>query len=279
MTDTIKPIPAKELRNIQYNILLELDNLCKQLNIRYSLCGGSLLGAVRHKAFIPWDDDIDIIMPRPDYDALIAYCRENETSFRLISHENEREYGYLFAKATAKNTVITDENCGSDKLSYGVYVDIFPVDALGDTVEEAHRLFKKTDILRNILIAKNWKRFFRSKTRSIVYEPVRLAFFILSRFFSKKSLISRIEKQYSKPFGSTEYCACVCGSYRSKEILPTSVYEEYTQLEFEGRSFMALKNYDAYLTAIYGDYMTLPPKEKQVSHHSFTAYYKEENND
>ena len=106
-----------------------------------------------------------------------------------------------------------------------------------------------------------------------------LAFFILSRFFSKKSLISRIEKQYDKPFGSTEYCACVCGSYRSREILPTSVYEEYTELEFEGRSFMALKNYDAYLTAIYGDYMTLPPKEKQVSHHSFTAYYKEENND
>ena len=84
---------------------------------------------------------------------------------------------------------------------------------------------------------------------------------------------------YKREFGSTAYCACICGSYRAKEILPTAVYEEYTELEFEGRSFMALKNYDAYLSAIYGDYMTLPPKEKQVSHHSFTAYYKEENND
>lgn len=279
MTDTLKPIPDKELKAIQFDILTELDALCRKLNIRYSLCGGSLLGAVRHKAFIPWDDDIDIIMPRPDYDALIAYCKKNETPFRLISHETEKEYGYLFAKATSKNTVIIDENCGTDKLSYGVYVDIFPVDALEDTPEKSLSLFRKTDLLRNILIAKNWKRFFRSKTRSILYEPFRLAFFILSRFFSKKTLISKTEKQYKKEFGTTEYCACVCGSYRSKEILPSSVYEEYTELEFEGRSFMALKNYDAYLTAIYGDYMTLPPKEKQVSHHSFTAYYKEENND
>ncbi len=279
MTDNPKQIPDRELKNIQYEILTQLDALCKQLNIRYSLCGGSLLGAVRHKAFIPWDDDIDIIMPRPDYNALISYCKEKETVFRLISHETEKEYGYLFAKATAKNTVITDENCGTDKLSYGVYVDIFPVDALDDTREKSLKLFRKTDLLRNILIAKNWKRFFRSKSRSIIYEPVRLAFFILSRFFSKKFLISRIEKQYKKDFGTTKYCACVCGSYRSKEILPTTVYEQYTELEFESGSFMALKNYDTYLTAIYGDYMTLPPKEKQVSHHSFTAYYKEENND
>ncbi len=277
--DNLKKIPDTELKSIQYEILTELDALCKKLNIRYSLCGGSLLGAVRHKAFIPWDDDIDIIMPRPDYDALITYCRENGTPFRLISHETEEEYGYLFAKATAINTVITDENCGSDKLSYGVYVDIFPVDALGETEEESLKLFKKTDILRNILIAKNWKRFFRSKTRSIIYEPVRLACFILSRFFSKKALISKVEGTYKQQFGTTAYCACVCGSYRAKEILPTAVYEEYTELEFEGGKFMALKNYDTYLTAIYGDYMTLPPKEKQISHHSFTAYYKEESND
>ena len=105
--DNLKKIPDTELKSIQYEILTELDALCKKLNIRYSLCGGSLLGAVRHKAFIPWDDDIDIIMPRPDYDALISYCRDNVTPFRLISHETEEEYGYLFAKTAALTSSAT----------------------------------------------------------------------------------------------------------------------------------------------------------------------------
>jgi len=279
MTDNLKKISDNELKKIQFGILTELDAVCRKIGIRYSLCGGSLLGAVRHKAFIPWDDDIDIIMPRPDYDALISYCKEEETAFRMISHETEEEYGYLFAKATARNTLIYDENCGSDKLEMGVYVDIFPVDALGNSPEEAQKAFSATRFKRELLVARNWNRFFRSKTHGIIYEPFRLAFFILSRFFSKKSLISSIEKAYTKKFGTTEYCASICGSYRSKEILPTSVYTDYITLEFEGREFMAIKNYDTYLSAIYGDYMTLPPKEKQVSHHSFTAYYKEENND
>lgn len=279
MKQGLRKVSGEDMKKIQFGILTELDSVCRKLGIRYSLCGGSLLGAVRHKAFIPWDDDIDIIMPRPDYDTLIAYCKENETSFRMISHETEEEYGYLFAKATAKNTVIFDENCGSDKLGMGVYVDIFPVDALADTKEEALKSFSRTRFKRELLVARNWNRFFRSKTHGIIYEPIRLAFFILSRFFSKRKLIASIEKTYSKEFGTTEYCASVCGSYRQKEILPTSVYTDYISLEFEGREFMAIKNYDAYLSSIYGDYMTLPPKEKQISHHSFTAYYKEEGND
>lgn len=276
MEQSLKKISDKDMKVIQFGILTELDSVCRKNGIRYSLCGGSLLGAVRHKAFIPWDDDIDIIMPRPDYDALIAYCKENETAFRMISHETEEEYGYLFAKATAKNTVVFDENCGSDKLEMGVYVDIFPVDALGDTIGEAQKAFSKTRFKRELLVARNWKRFFLSKTHSTVYEPIRFAFFILSRFFTKKGLIASIEKAYTKQFGTTEYCASICGSYRQKEILPTSVYTDYISLEFEGREFMAIKDYDTYLSSIYGDYMTLPPKEKQVSHHSFTAYYKED---
>ena len=279
MTDNLKKISDKELKEIQFGILTELDSVCRKLGIRYSLCGGSLLGAVRHKAFIPWDDDIDIIMPRPDYNTLIAYCQKNQTAFRMISHESEEEYGYLFAKATARHTIIVDENCGSDKLEMGVYVDIFPVDALSDSPEEALKAFSATRFKRELLVARNWNRFFRSKTHGIVYEPIRLAFFILSRFFSKKSLIASIEKAYKKEFGTTKYCASVCGSYRQKEILPTSVYTEYISMEFEGREFMAIKNYDAYLSSIYGDYMTLPPKEKQISHHSFEAYYKEEKYD
>ena len=276
MNSTLKQLTTDELRQIQLGILTELDSLCRKLDIRYSLCGGTLLGAVRHRSFIPWDDDIDIIMPRPDYDNLISYCKENETPFRLISHETESEYGYLFAKATDRSTVITDKNCGSEALQTGVYVDIFPVDALGDTLSEAQKAFSATRFKRELLVAKNWNRFFRSKNRGIIYEPIRLAFFILSRFFSKKALISSIESAYDKKFGTTAYCAAICGSYRSREILPTSVYCEYTELEFEKRSFMAIKDYDAYLSAIYGDYMTPPPKEKQVTHHSFTAYFKEE---
>jgi lipopolysaccharide cholinephosphotransferase len=270
-------ITLDELKKIELNTLLEIDALCEKLGLRYSLCGGTLLGAIRHGGFIPWDDDIDIFMPRPDYNRLIEYCRTNETSFALLCNETNEKYGYLFAKAMAKNTVIHELNANPTNIDMGVYVDIFPIDGLADGYEESKKLFNKTRFKRELLVAKNWKRFFRSKTRAWYYEPIRFAFFLLSRFVSRKGLIRSIQRAYrSDAFDQREYAATVCGSYRLKEILPRSVYDAYTELEFEGHKFKALAAYDTYLSSIYGDYMQLPPEDKRVSHHVFEAYYKDE---
>lgn len=273
----MKEISLGELKKIELDILTEIDKICKEQNIRYSLCGGTLLGAVRHGGFIPWDDDIDIFMPRPDYNRFIDYCIKNPTTFALICNKTDKRYGYLFAKAMAKNTVIREENNNPKNIDMGVYVDIFPIDGLAGTFKKAEKKFAKSSFKRELLVASNWKKFFRSKTRKWYVEPIRFAFFILSRFVNQSKLILSIEKLYPEElFEKAEFSACICGSYRSNEIAKKEIYTQYLDIEFEGKTFKGLKNYDKYLSNIYGDYMQLPPKEKQVSHHTFEAYYKED---
>lgn len=276
MSDTWgKEIDLANLKKIELGILRQIHAVCQKEAIRYSLCGGTLLGAVRHGGFIPWDDDIDIFMPRPDYNRFIAYCKENQTPFRLVSSETEPKYGYLFAKAVNPDTVIREINGNRGRLPFGVCVDVFPIDGLGDTYEEAKKRFGKTRFKRELLVAYNWKRFFRSKTHSFVYEPIRFAFFLLSRFANPLKLIGRIQAAYPpEDFEKSGYAGTVCGSYRLKEILPKTVYSEFEMTDFEGERFCAIRDKETYLKSIYGDYMKLPPPEKRVTHHTFDAYYK-----
>lgn len=271
-----KEIYLEEMKRIELNTLKQIHEICVSQDFRYFLIGGTLLGAVRHKGFIPWDDDIDIGMPRPDYERFIEYCSSNDVPFKLVCNKTDPNYGYLFAKAVDKNTVLIEENANKDGAELGIYVDIFPIDGLGNTFDEAISRLNKTRFNRELLVAANWKKFFRSKTRPIYQEPIRIAFFLMSRMCSFKKLIKKIESQYDVDgFDKFKYAGCVCGSYRNKEVVEQSVYSEYVELPFEDASFYCPKDYDKYLKCIYGDYMKLPPKDKQVSHHMFVAYYKD----
>ena len=268
-------IQLEELKAIELNILRQIHDVCVTQGFRYFLVGGTLLGAVRHNGFIPWDDDIDIGMPRADYERFIDYCSTNEVPFKVICNRLNKDYGYLFAKAMDPNTVLVEETGNRYDVELGIYVDIFPIDGLGDTREEALTHLNKTRFNREMLVAANWKKFFRSKTRSIYYEPIRFAFFCASRMTSFSSLVSKIESKYEKDdFDKCKYVGCVCGSYRNNEIVEREVFSEYVDVPFEGFTFKGLKQYDLYLASIYGDYMKLPPEEKRVTHHMFKAYYK-----
>ena len=268
-------IDLQQLKKIELQLLRDVHEICEKENLRYSLGGGTLLGAVRHKGFIPWDDDIDIMMPRPDYDALIAYCLSHDVPFKVWSWETDKSYVDLSAKVYDPNTVLEDENI-VDGNKIGVNIDIFPIDGLGNTYKKAVKAFRSTSFKRNLLIAAHWKRFFRSKTHSWYYEPFRFAFFVLSRFVNKSRLFAKIQKKYKKiDFNSVNFAAAVGGSYREREILPQDVFTEYTELPFEDHNFKAIKEYDKYLSSIYGNYMELPPEEKRISHHTFKAFYKE----
>ena len=275
----MKKIELEELKKIELEVLCEIHKICQEQGIRYSLAEGTLIGAVRHKGFIPWDDDIDIFMPRPDYDRFIEYCRTNEAPFDIICAETNDKYKYLFAKAMAKNTIIIEEYSNSDDIEMGIYVDIFPVDGLADTYEGAKKEFSKTSFKRELLVAKNWTKYQRSKTRSWIYEPIRFAFFVLSRFVSAKKLIKSLNKRLKRnSFEEKAYSACVMSAYRQKEIMEADIFKEYVDVEFEGKTFKMFKNYHSCLSNIYGNYMELPPEEKRISRHSFEAYHKEIDN-
>ena len=271
----MKELSLKELQQVELQILKNFHRVCIEENFRYSLCGGTLLGAIRHKGFIPWDDDIDVLMPRPDYEKLITYCQSHITPFRLVCNQLEKNYGYLAAKIVDQNTVLIEENSNPKNVEMGVYIDIFPVDGLGNTYQEARKRFMAKEFSRELLIAANWKRFFKSKTHSWYYEPVRYAFFLLSRFVRFERIIKHIEKYYAKwNFDQSDYVGCVCGDGRIKEICCKDEYTQFVPLEFEDGVFLGLKEYDKYLTRLYGNYMQLPPEEKRISHHAFKAYKK-----
>ena len=272
----IKEINLEQLKELEVELLTAVDEICNKENFRYSLGGGTLLGAVRHKGFIPWDDDIDVMMPRPDYEAFISYCLNNDVPFKIRSFETDESYVDTSAKLYNPNTVLQDDNIVGGS-SIGVNIDVFPIDGLGDTYKSAKKTFNSTRFKRNLLVAAQWKKFFKSKTHAWYYEPFRFAFFVLSRFVNKARLFKKIQKKYKKiDFNSVNFAGAVGGSYREKEILPKTIWTEYTDLPFEGRSFKAIADYDTYMSSIYGDYMKLPPEEKQVSHHTFTAFFKEE---
>ena len=266
-----------ELKKIELSVLIEVDKICRENGLRYMLCGGTLLGAVRHGGFIPWDDDIDIFMPRPDYDKLIDYCDEHDVSFDLFSPANNREYTQMYLKACNKDTMVIDNEADLKMCHFGVWVDIFPIDGLGDTVLEAKRFLRTITCAELLCVASRWKKYTRNPKNRWGYEVIRFCTFLISRMiFDVNAFVKKIDKKAkSLEFEKSKYCGSVYGSYGQKEIMTREMFEKTCELTFENQLFLCPENYEEYLKNIYGNYMELPPVEEQQTHHNFVAYWKE----
>ena len=268
-----KPLELEKIKKIELNLLLQLHQICKEQGFRYSLAGGTLLGAVRHGGFIPWDDDIDVIMPRPDYDRFMQYCLNNKTPFKLHYYKESKNYILIDAKISDPSTVLVDQVLTSKSLNIGVFIDIFAIDGLGKDEDSAKKQFFRTSLKREVLNAMTWKKFFRSKTKPLYYEPIRFAVYLMSRFSNANKLLNAIEKiNREVDFDTSQYAGCVSGVYRTKEIMKTSVFKSFISMKFEDFEFQCIRDYDVYLKQLYGNYMELPPVDKRQTHHTFKAY-------
>lgn len=266
----MREMTLREIQLFSLEILKDVHKFCVENGIRYSLCGGTLLGAVRHKGFIPWDDDIDIDMPRPDYE---RFCKTYKSPrFHLISPEDP-DSCISFARVYDLNETFVD--CSQEPWAYletGIWIDVFPIDGTFDSKEQYLRDAKKAVFWHKFQYRCRCSHARLSKTSDFKanIRLVVLKVFLFPSTFINKYFIqlanARINALATKhPFGKGSYWTqLVCPVYFRKEYHSVSGFEDFVYLSFEGEALMAFKAFEDYLRDIFGDYMSLPPENERV---------------
>ena len=253
---------AKQLKCVELEIFKQFIKVCQKLNLKYYLIGGTLLGAVRHKGFIPWDDDIDVAMPRADYEIFIDRAQEFlPAKYFVQSIKSEKNIPYNFCKIRDNDTTYIESSIKKFNLNHGVYIDIFPLDYNPENKRQISSLDLKNK-LYTIAIARKFTPTKRSFLKKALIACSRIFLF----FYPYRKAVKKREKLY-KSVKESNLWANYCGAWGKKEIFPKKWFDDIVQLEFEGLKVNAPKDYDLWLTQVYGDYMQLPPEEKRVGHH------------
>lgn len=273
--DVMKKINIDEMKNIEIQILETLSVVCKKNNLKLYLGGGTLLGAVRHHGFIPWDDDVDVMMLRDEYEKLLEIFDNDEiNSVKILSYKNTSDYYYPFAKAVNINTFM-DETIVKKIKDMGVYVDIFPIDKIPNNAVLRKFIFLKKDIYQkifNFTSSKDVYSLSKNKVKKFLKILVTPFLKLIPIDFAAKKLDGLVKKYNKKNCNDV---ACITGAYSKKEIMPKEYISDSVEVEFEGGKYLAPIGYNDYLVKHYNkNYMELPPKEKQISNHDNECYWK-----
>ena len=246
----MKRMTSAEVKETIFNTMVYFDKLCRKHNLKYFLAFGTCLGAVRHKDFIPWDDDADVFMDRESYDKLLEIMNKEKSHYKLLSFKESDKYFYPYYKLVDTRTAIREKYLKKIP-NLGVYLDIFPLDGMPEDDKESTKVIRKFESLHHRLILNNI---------NIAIGTKRLA---------KK--LDELSLKY--PVADCKYAGCTVWLGRRK-CFDKTYADELVELPFHGYNFYVPKEYDKYLTRTYGDYMTLPPENKRKVH-GFKGYWKD----
>ena len=265
-----------EIKRIGLQGLQTFDRFCRENDLKYSLAAGTMLGAVRHKGFIPWDDDVDIYMDRVEYDKFICLIKQGKKldnmNFEVCLPE-KKNYPYPFVKIINNKTVVYEKNIKKE-YSLGVWLDIFPLDYCGETKKEAEKIYS--------YMGKNSRKLMQLimhyEEKNIIAYLKNCYIWVFRNIIKGNYLIYKKQKlSYQFPC-KTKYKGLLIWPYLQAgklcDVYLDEWFQEYEEIEFEGDMYMVFSCYKEILQKRYGDYMQLPPKEAQVSH-AFEAYYLE----
>ena len=264
-----KKVTTEEFKIIALDILKDFDVVCRNHSIKYSIAYGTMLGAVRHKGFIPWDDDIDVIMVRDEYNKFLTVCHEMKEFHRFISVETDTLFSAPLAKIYDTNTILK-ETLHNDNIKIGVYIDVFVFDYLPDNM-----VFRKVQSKIARVLNRMWGlSVYSCKSNSLLEKGTRAV--ARKLFLGKKAtrfLVKMLNRNKSsaKEIGDLLY---LCYPTLDIETFQREEVTTYTLYEFENSFFYGFKNYDLFLKRWYGDYMALPPLEQRVVHHTYEVYYQ-----
>ena len=258
---TLSPAKLRNLQLIELEMLVEVDRICRKYNIEYSLDGGTLLGAVRHKGFIPWDDDADVIFTRHEYARFCRACRKelDKERFFLQNYQTDKDYRWGYAKLRRKGTELVRLGQEHMKFHTGVYIDVFVVDHVPDEYLARRLYYFANFCIRKVLYSELGMKTEKNALMRMFY---RMLYRIPkdTMFHIRNCLAASCNKNDTNLVSHLLY---LYPSRESKYGMPAECFKQYRDIEFEGMQFRAFADYDTYLTLLYHDYMTLPPLEKR----------------
>ena len=265
----MEKLSIEEIKKIELDILKYIDKICKENSISYFLDAGTLLGAIRHKGFIPWDDDIDIAMLRSEYEKLKKIINNNNKRYKLLSYETCKDYYYPFSKLVDTSTIAIEEKFRRIS-ELGVWVDIFPLDKIPNKEQVIKKSILRTDRIRTIISYKKRKHAPYKSTNGIFRYIKSMIYYFIFNIIPIKQILSWWEiksKQYENL--KEQY---VWINLLGHRIMRPDTVEKTAICEFEGNYFFVPLDFDSYLKECYGDYMSLPPEEKRIPEHCIIAY-------
>ena len=265
----MKPIrDVNEMRKIQMDILLFIHQFCIDNHIQYSLAWGTMLGAIRHKGYIPWDDDIDIMMTRPEYDRFCKLFHDDRSIYKLHDVHTDKKWIYPFAKISDERTIRVEKNALDE---IGINIDVFPIDFYADSYEDAMIALKRMKFWKKIYVAKILRSYTgMSLLKNIIYHLYKIpcSLIPLKYVLKKFDEISCVTAK-----NKTAYCGFLVEADGST-ILESKLFDNFTDYQFENYVFKGIEDYDYYLKATYGDYMTPPPMGQREVHEVVGMYWK-----
>lgn len=267
------PLSMEEVQKVSLEILKIVSQICETHNFRYTLAFGTLIGAIRHKGFIPWDDDIDILMPRPDYEKLIKYIIDHPIEhIKVFNWKYVNGYIYGISRVCDMRYRIYEQN--NIDCNLGVFIDIYPVDGLANTYNDAKKAFDRSEKYRNELFMTvvkkhrsiKWTDFFSNPRPTIAKIRRR----ILGIDYYQKKLENEVVKY---KFEDYEYVGVPNWNW-ARIVFKRDWFKELVKAPFEDSEFFITKYYDDMLKEEYGNYMQLPPESQRVYHHGYLAYIR-----
>lgn len=269
----------KEIQDVSLEILKKVTDICDKIGCRYSLVYGTLIGAIRHKGYIPWDDDVDIMMPRSDYETLLNYLYSPEVNIAplaVFNRETNKKYIYGITRICDTRYEIFTENmpdCGM-----GIFIDVYPYDGLGSDYNDAlDRLTRSSQYMKDIVLSvvkrldvprsNNWKG-------KLSYTFSWLQHHLLgpSHYYKKQEEVFKGLSGYN----SSKYVGPLAWFFAKPErvLFEKDLFDDLIKVPFGKYMFYVPRDYDKLLSQEYGDYMQLPPVEKRIYHHQYKAYKK-----
>ena len=266
-----RAITKRDQKKISLELLAYFDKVCREHDIKYSLTGGTLLGAVRHSAFIPWDDDVDVFLARPEYEKLEKAFDNEGKRFVFANRNTQKKFNFVYSRILDTKTLIT-ESPNTRNAGAGLFLDICVVDGLPNNrlLRKIHMLYMRALVRCCRATIHNTDKAYHRRGRLFVMMKSIIRALTTHQFWNR-----RMEKAMNRfSFEKSKFVGNFTSQYGNREMLHKEAFDSYYDIWFEGHKYMICQGYQEYLQRIYGsNYMALPPKSKQKGHHVYKAYW------